>query len=1190
MLSSITHANPIIFQRFEPTRATSESQGQTDNHQSEYIDLPDVDHFDQLRTQAVFYDIKDQFLSDIKEMKQLAHPFVGDQYDQKVDIFYKKLKSPSEDLFDSLLPVYRETRFQIHQLVQQLKTQQNDPNADNKDYITGILHNCLESIELCLAAVHSRFNECFFNSEALQERLVGKLFKIRSELFKQFIQSFLFEQQRKGGISVPQSMEIHFSNGLHNLFCDFIGLSPIADQFAPRNLADHLSERFQSAAQLTINACTILRKLSSDWSDLFSATLQKIGVQAWETEAIDLSALTVDRTNQLDSGFFLPVNNLLKIKEELPLNLWSMIEETGDGRYHLGRYREKLQAWVFSQFCESTAKVFTTIGAVDSSLHIGTIDNRFFWVFDREEQLPKGQPFNFVTDNHTTLTLSHLTSVDFSTWPKETAYALLTQAMEQTDNAEHIASFFLQQATINQLRKVPELLVKTLSNQLSEKLTKNDGSFKDKLCQGVYDHFVADQTAMAEDSLDWLHNTPLLKPVLLKLQQAMDVSPTVQNLASWQISDFSHDEIKKLLSPESCQRLFKQAFKLKQAELLSNLLLTAHCNELASSLSGQQENPLILFARGGNLAGLNYLLKLDSSAINKKDEFGYTPLGAAARYGHLECVKALLNVSGVVVNKRQFDFRLPLAAAAFNGHLECIRELLKVEGIDVNNKEKGGWTPLNTAAFYGHLECIRELLKAEGIDVNEKNVQGYTPLNTASQQGHLECVKALLNARGIDVNEKNVQGYTPLITASQQGHLECVKALLNARGIDVNEKNVQGYTPLITASQQGHLECVKALLNARGIDVNEADMDGRTPLITAIQQGHLECVKALLNARGIDVNKKCKSDWAPLNLAAFKGRLECIRELLKAKGIDVNMPNYSGATPLSTAACYGFVKCVKELLKAEGIDVNRKCQFDSTPLSVAAKEGTSECIRELLKVEGIDVNNKEKGGWTPLNNAACYGHLECIRELLTAEVIDVNEKNSDGYTPLSNAAKEGNADCVSELLKAQNINVNKSTKKKETPLMLAIEYYYRTLENKHQSSEDGSLCSEDGSYVQKMGLYEDGSEDGSLSSEDGSLSSEDEYPSLEASYLADEDEYLSLEARYLAEDEYETVGDKHLECAMHLINDSRTDLNAVSLSQETALSMARKYQVNNIITLLEDKLGLKQTSGSNGEGAKALMR
>ena len=1140
MLSSITNANPIIFQRFEPTRATSESQGQTDNHQSEYIDLPDVDHFGQLRTQVVFYDIKDQFLSDIKEMKQLAHPFVGDQYDQKVDIFYKKLQSPSEDLFDSLLPVYRETRFQIHQLVQQLKTQQNDPNADNKDYITGILHNCLEGIELCLAAVHSRFNECFFNLEVLRERLVGKLFKIRSELFKQFIQSFLFEQQRKGGISVPQSMEIHVSNGLHNLFCDFIGLSPIADQFAPRNLADHLSERFQSAAQLTINACTILRKLSSDWSDLFSATLQKIGVQAWETEAIDLSALTVDRTNQLDSGFFLPVNNLLKIKEELPLNLWSMIEETGDGRYHLGRYREKLQAWVFSQFCESTAKVFTTIGAVDSSLHIGTIDNRFFWVFDREEQLPKGQPFNFVTDNHTTLTLSHLTSVDFCTWPKETAYALLTQAMEQTDNAEHIASFFLQQATINQLRKVPELLVKTLSNQLSEKLTKNDGSFKDKLCQGVYDHFVADQTAMAKDSLDWLHNTPLLKPVLLKLQQAMDVSPTVQNLASWQISDFSHDEIKKLLSPESCQRLFKQAFELKQAELLSNLLLTAHCNELASSLSYQQENPLILFARGGNLAGLNYLLKLDSSAINKKDQFGYTPLGAAARYGHLECVKALLNVSGVVVNKRQFDVRLPLAAAAFNGHSECIRELLKVEGIDVNDKEKGGWTPLNTAAFYGHLECIRELLKAEGIDVNEKNVQGYTPLNTASQQGHLECVKALLNARGIDVNEANSAGRTPLITAIQQGHLECVKALLNARGIDVNE----------------------------------ADMEGRTPLITAVEKGHSTCVTQLLAIAGIDVNKKCKGDWAPLNLAAFKGRLECIRELLKAKGIDVNMPNYSGATPLSTAACYGFVKCVKELLKAEGIDVNRKCKVDSTPLSVAAKEGTSECIRELLKVEGIDVNNKEKGGWTPLNNAAYHGHLECIRELLTAEVIDVNEKNSDGYTPLSNAAKEGNADCVSELLKAQNINVNKSTKKKETPLMLAIEYYYRTLENKPQSSEDGSLCSEDGS----------------LSSEDGSLSSEDEYPSLEASYLADEDEHLSLEAIYLAEDEYETVGDKHLECAMHLINDSRTDLNAVSLSQETALSMARKYQVNNIITLLEDKLRPKQTSGSNGEGAKALMR
>ena len=992
MLSS-TANHSRLFHPWQPVKASEALQIQTATDQAKYTELPEVHSYEELEKHAFFAEIKSRFLSDIVKMKQLAHSFVGDQYDQRIDTFYDKLKSPPEDIFDSLLPLYRETRFQIHRLVQQLKDQQNDSNVASKDCIAEVLHKCLTGIELCPAGVHSRFNHCFLNLEALRAGLDGKLFEVRSGLFRQFIQSFLFEQQREGLIKLD-FMEVHYFNGLHNLYCKHLGLSPLVDRFAPTNLADRLTKQFLSAAPLTINACTILRKLSSDWSDLFSANLQEIGVQAWETEVIDSDALIVERTDKLDSGFFKPVNELLKITGEQSLVLGTMIEETGDGRYHFGRYREKLLAWVVSQFCQSPDEVFTAIGGVDSSLYIGTKDQLFFWVFDHDQHLPAGQAYTFEADNHTTLTLAHLTSIDFLSWSENTAYALLTQAMEQTNNAEHIASFFLQQATIKQLRKAPEVVVKTLSNQLSEKLIKNDDSFTEKLCQCVCDHFVAEQTIMAEDSLDWLYNTPLLKPVLLRLQQqAMDVSPIVQNVVSWQISGFSHDEIKKLLSPEDCQRLFKQAFKLKQGDTLSNLLLTAHCDQLTHLLNDDQELPLTLIARAGNLPGLEYLLKLDSSAINHKDTFGFTPLIAAARYGHAECVEALL----------------------------------KARGIDVNGKSSNGFTPLNSAAKYGHAECVEALLKARGIDVNGKSLKGFTPLNSAAKYGHAECVEALLKARGIDVNGKSSNGFTPLNSAALYGHAECVEALLKARGIDVNGRSSNGFRPLNSAAQYGHKKCVQTLLKAPGIDVNGKSPQGFTPLNRAASKGHAECVKVLLKAPGIDVNEKNRDGWAPLGSAARFGHKKCVQALLKAPGIDVNGKSPQGFTPLNSAARYGYAECVKVLLKAEGVDANEKDNASCPPLHNAASAGHAECVKALLGARNIEVNVKTPGGLTALDKATIKGHEECVEALLGARNIEVNVKTPGGLTALNKATIKGHEECVEALLDADNIEVNVET-------------------------------------------------------------------------------------------------------------------------------------------------------------------
>ncbi|MGI2027124.1 ankyrin repeat domain-containing protein [Endozoicomonas acroporae] len=924
MLSLNTEINSVLFQPWQPDTASEKPPIPTVAHQPEYIELPEVHCYEELETHAAFPEIKTRFLNDIEEMKQLVQPYVNHQYDISIDIFHEKLESPPEHLKNSLLALYRETRFQIRQLVMQLRDQQHDPNVDNQNYIAGVLHDCLSDIQECAPGVHGRFTQSFLNLEASRGGLDGKLFNVRSELFDQFIQSFLLELQRERLVDIPSGVEVHWKRSLHNLFCEPLGLPHFVDPLAPTHLGDDLTRRFLAAAPLSVNACTILRKLSSGWSDQLSATLQKLGVQTWETDVIAPFELTSERTGTLESALFKPVNHLLQTSGEQSLDLRAVIEETGDGNYYLGRYREKLLAWVANHFCESSAQVFATIPAgVDSARHIGTINQLFFWVFNHDQYLPTGLPCTFDGNNHTTLTLPHLISIDFSTWTETTIYALLTQAMEQTDKAWHIASFFLQHTTIEQLGKIPAMVTRALANQLSDKLIKHDNTFKETLYQCVVDHFASVTPfitpgitpGIAPRVLDWLIDTPLLKPVLLRLQQqGIDVLSITSCLASWQVSDFSHEEIKKLLTPHDCQRLFKQSLILRQTETLSNLLLTGHCDQLTSIVNDDLDTPLACFASSGNLPGLEYLLKPGNPQVHQKNIHGSTPLHIAAENGHLAFIRALLAIDGIDVNVKNNHSVTPLYYAALKGHAACVTELLNTTGIDVNVTHNDSLTPLHGAALEGHIACVRALLTADGIDVNVQNDEGHTPLYCAVAGGHAECIKELLSVDGIDVNVKCADGLTPLYSAVSGNVAECIKALLTADDIGVNVKSFSGMTPLHWAAIEGHAGSISALLTDDRIDVNLTSDEGCTPLSCAVQSGYTDCVLVLLNAKGIDVNLKTLKGLTPLHYAAEFGQAECIKALLTAPGIDISIKSSDGLTPVDAARKNGHAECERLLI------------------------------------------------------------------------------------------------------------------------------------------------------------------------------------------------------------------------------------------------------------------------------------
>ncbi len=1062
--------HPRLFQPWQAPARLSVGSGQ---QQAGFIELPPVSDYQQLRSHRAFDAIQTQFLSEVRELKQLARAYVNQQYDQAIDAFVVKLEAPTEDLLATLLPIYRETRFQIHQLVGRLRenrqnTVHNQQNPNISNYIASVLHDCLDGIDLCPAGIHSRFSRSFLDLEAmLHGSRAGRFYKLRNDVFREFIQAFLWQNQRMGEISIAEGMEVHWFNALYNLYCNNLVLEPINDPQAITNLSDKLLSGFLQRVSVSVSACVILRRIADSWCTRLIRALATVGCCHWLSRPTHGNENTAIGIDALISQVFNPVNSLMGTTTDNPLNLAAVIDLCDTESFHLKRHREKILAWITGHFYRDSSTVFAEVLVCGrSKAFIGSINELFFWVFDHDSSLSPGQACRFAADQHTSLKLTHLLSIDFSTWSAGVSHALLTQAVEQTDEPDEIAMFFLDRSVATQLNDMPSAVRYALSNQLRDKLLRRTSAFREALCHKVCSYAVCCGTkAVSGHSLEWLIDTPLLEPVLLRLfQQGIDISQVTRRLASWQISDWTEECLRTLLQPGDCRRLFRQAFRLHQVRVLACLLLTGYCNEMAYSLSDCffnessyiprcSESLINLFARRGCLAGLQHMLILvqrstltqtqsyqaQAGIINQHCKHGFTPLLNAAMHGHADCLQALLNVPGVDVNLVNLDGCTPLHLAALHGNVRCVQVLLQTDNVAINDKTPDGATPLTSAIQRGHLDIVRELLAQASIKVNEGCHRGITPLQCAARSGYVEIMHALLATSGVDVNGGDLLGWTALHKAAGAGHQQCVRMLLQAPGIDANAKSRDGWTSLNSAAYGGYVGCVQALLEVSGISINEANVAGCSPLSHAAQGGHLDCVRLLLATPGIDVNQVCYNGLTPLSHAVRFGHPDTVKAILGTENISVNATTNS-VTALHYAAHFGHAGIVRMLLQIPGILVNPRQDSGRTPLIAAVEKGHWQCVRELLGASDIDINQPDDFGWTPLSVAARYGWLWCIQLLLQAPGIEINKANSFGWVPLHQATKGGHWRCILVLLQATGIQVNLLTADGYFALGIAAEH------------------------------------------------------------------------------------------------------------------------------------------------------
>ena len=1063
-------SSPVHERLFQPWESRLQS-GHFLDQPDVFIELPSVSSYEQLLDASDFPDIQAQFLNDLCELRVVVRRYVSDQYDQALSLFHDNLAEPSRATANSLLPLYRDTRYRIHQLVQQLRNYQ--PARDVHDSIASVLHECLTGVHLCPAGVHSRFANVLDNlSSVCSEEIDGELFKARSDLYRTFIQSFMLHLQREG-VDLGQELEVHWFNGLYNLCCESLALPPLVDPLANAHLNDSELSLFLTNVRLSVNACTILRKIAGGWSERLLATLACEGCSHWltGTRSDENTATGIDA---LDARVFNPINCQMGTAGDNPLNLASVMDCNTEDSFHLGRHREKLWAWIATHFFGSDTRVFAPCYS-DFGGHacIATINQLYFWVVCSDQPQQKGQALVFAPDQYQPVQLRHLQSIDFGTWSDATALALLTQALEQTSGVNEVATFFLDSEVIRQIGRLPSLVMQTLSTMLREKLIYGGDDWQQSLCEQVCEQFAGTTAVVPSKALDWLSNTPLLPMVLTRLHRfGRDISRLTAQLDTRQIAEFSPESLAELLTGADCQRLFVQAFRSRQVQTVFNLLLTGHCDELIlRSDWGTPCKSIRMFWRD-DFAGAYFLL--NRTDINYKDTSGQTPLFRAIASGHSFVARVLLNVPGIEVNTRSTDGSTPLHRAARYGYQDVVSTLIRMSDVDVNSVDHEGVTPLHWAAHADHHLTMQTLLRVPGIRVNAKKNDGMTPLIVAANAARIRSMKALLRVPDIDVNAFTHSGWTALCIVAKFGYVdclrellkttstqvnlptlesgctalhcavrknqkECVRALLEVLDVDVNKADIDGMAPVHTAALHGFRVCLQELLNRPDIAINQHASDGATALHLAAGRGELHCVRLLRAHHKINVNVYCNNGWTPLSLAIMGGHSECVSELLGIPGINVNH-KIGGWSPLNHAAERGLFTIVKSLLAVTGININACNEDGMTPLHCAVRSGHLACAAAILAAPGIDVNAMSRSGNTPLNTAIRNGHFECVKLLLQNTDVDVNLTSHEGVTPLFNAVEQDQPDCVRSLLNVPGVAVNTMTNKGITVLELAAEY------------------------------------------------------------------------------------------------------------------------------------------------------
>ncbi|KAJ5202950.1 hypothetical protein N7449_005029 [Penicillium cf. viridicatum] len=286
---------------------------------------------------------------------------------------------------------------------------------------------------------------------------------------------------------------------------------------------------------------------------------------------------------------------------------------------------------------------------------------------------------------------------------------------------------------------------------------------------------------------------------------------------------------------------------------------------------------------------------------------------------------------------------------------------------------------------------------------------------------------------------------TALWHAVSKCNVADVKLLLKS-GQDALAADRDRVTPLNCAIMRNNASITRLLLKhlrahySATTFVNDIDINGaELPLCLAAEYGRSQLIDLLLEF-GANVIAANRRGHTPLHQAADQGHLAAVGLLLEQQNIDLQVQDPSGSTALHVATKRNHLSIVNLLLANPGIDINCKDMDGNTPLWWSTGLGHDDISFRLLAEAGVDLNAV---GWksglstTPLFHAVARQSYSLVERLVETPELDPNIPGDFRWTPLGHAARDGNVAIVKLLLRRDDLRCNAVGPDEDSPLWLA---------------------------------------------------------------------------------------------------------------------------------------------------------
>lgn len=369
-----------------------------------------------------------------------------------------------------------------------------------------------------------------------------------------------------------------------------------------------------------------------------------------------------------------------------------------------------------------------------------------------------------------------------------------------------------------------------------------------------------------------------------------------------------------------------------------------------------------------------FILKLDSAAINRPDSASIKPMHIAAMGSSDRMTKFLLarNASCHELDGRR---RTPLhfCRSLVNA------KILMLGGVSINHKDDFGFTPAHAAASQGADEVLKALIDA-GADLTQAVNEIGTPLHCAVLRKSRTSIEILL-AAGVDVEAKNRLGRTPLHLAMDIGRADLVSMLFK-KGADPFVEDAKGSSPFSMSLSWENLSIFNMFRPPDNFVVEKLHVNA---LIFGAAKGESSVFRQYLEklpnpSRNLSRVHSPKLYVTAINVAAEAFRVDLVKMLL-AYGFNVNTPDEKSNTPLL-----------------------RACQAGRTEVEFFSYHRIHMC--ETLIQHGADILARNNRGLTSFSIAQAHADYPLMTLFLSQHQVDLSIRLSRILESIKNPEKD----------------------------------------------------------------------------------------------------------------------------------------------------------------------------------------